>query len=271
MQVVDGSTLLRIELHGQHHAAGVEVIAHTLEQGKFRPGVLLAALGELGHAQDAAFDGLEIRQRQLGVDDVDVTQRIDVAADVHDVVVLETAHHHADGIGLADVGEKLVAQPLALRGAGDQPGDIDEFHGGGHHALRLDDLREPVEARVRHRHDTDVRIDGAERVVLRLDARLGQGVEQGGLAHVGQPDDTAFHAHIDSAGCVMRTITVCQRVWCAWRTLRYLMVCRSFIAASTSPARRRGRTSMAASIAWSISRRSSAVAGFSTWPVTSSL
>jgi hypothetical protein len=61
--------------------------------------------------------------------------------------------------------------------------------------LRLDDLRQPVEARVGNRHDTDVGIDGAERVVLRLDARLGKGIEQGGLADIGQSDDAAFYAH----------------------------------------------------------------------------
>jgi len=30
------------------------------------------------------------------------------------VIVLETAHDMGDGVSLADVGEKFVAQPLAL-------------------------------------------------------------------------------------------------------------------------------------------------------------
>src|SRR5690606_15792025 len=40
-----------------------------------------------------------------------------------------------------------------------------------------------------------VRLDGAEREVLRGDAGLGQGVEQGGLADVGQADDAAVESH----------------------------------------------------------------------------
>ena len=53
-----------------------------------------------------------------------------------------------------------------------------------------------VEARIRHRHAADIRLDGAERVVRRLRRRgRGQRVEQRGLAHVRQPDDAAVETH----------------------------------------------------------------------------
>ena len=65
--------------------------------------------------------------------------------------------------------------------------------------LRLDDLRQLREPRIGHLDDADVGLDGAEGIVLRGDARLGQRVEQGGLAHVGQSDDAAFQAHINSS------------------------------------------------------------------------
>ena len=55
----------------------------------------------------------------------------------------------------------------------------------------LRDLRERLEARVGHRDDADVRLDRAERIVRRLGlARARQGVEEGGLADVRQPDDS---------------------------------------------------------------------------------
>ena len=41
--------------------------------------------------------------------------------------------------------------------------------------------------------DADVRLDGAERIVLGRDAGLGERVEQGGLADVRQADDAALH------------------------------------------------------------------------------
>ena len=52
-----------------------------------------------------------------------------------------------------------------------------------------------VEPRIGHLHDADVRLDGAERIVLGRDAGLGERVEQGGLADVRQSDDAAFQTH----------------------------------------------------------------------------
>ena len=69
---------------------------------------------------------LEIGQHQFGLDGLDVGDRIDLALDMGDVVVLEAAHHMHDGVDLADGGEELVAEPLAFRGAAHQAGDIDE-------------------------------------------------------------------------------------------------------------------------------------------------
>ena len=65
----------------------------------------------------------------------------------------------------------------------------------GTQLLRLDDGREHGEARVGHRDDADVRIDGAEWIVGRRDAGLGQGIEEGRFADVGQADDAAFQSH----------------------------------------------------------------------------
>jgi hypothetical protein len=48
--------------------------------------------------------------------------------------------HH--GIGLADVGEELVAQAFALAGPGHQAGDVDELDDGRLDLLRLDDGRQ---------------------------------------------------------------------------------------------------------------------------------
>ena len=58
--------------------------------------------------------------------------RVDPALDVDHVVVVEGSHHLADGVGLADGRQELVAQPLALRGAPHDPGDVDERHRGRH-------------------------------------------------------------------------------------------------------------------------------------------
>src|SRR3546814_10592699 len=64
------------------------------------------------------------RQRQLGIDRLDVGDRVDPVVDVDDVVVLEAAHHVGDRIDLADVGEELVAKALAAGRARDEPCDV---------------------------------------------------------------------------------------------------------------------------------------------------
>src|SRR5690606_15490976 len=127
-------------------------------------------------------------EREFRVDDLDVGERIDLACDVDDVVVLEAAHDLHDGVGLADVAEELVAEAFAPGGAGDETGDVHELDGGRQGLLRLDDAGEHVEARVRHGHHADVRVDRAERIVLRGDFRLGERVEERRLADVGKAD-----------------------------------------------------------------------------------
>jgi hypothetical protein len=58
------------------------------------------------------------------------------------------------------------------------------------------DLGQGVQARLGHGDVAGVRLDRAERIVCGLRRRrLGQGVEQGGLADVGQADDRDFQSH----------------------------------------------------------------------------
>ena len=95
------------------------------------------------------------------------------------VRALETAHDVRDRIHLADVGEELVAETFAFGCPGDQAGDVDELDGRRDDLLRVCDCGQLLEPRIWHRHDPYVRVDGAERVVLRGDLRAGERVEQG--------------------------------------------------------------------------------------------
>ena len=146
-------------------------------------------------AVQALLDRAHVGQAQLGLDHLDVGDRVDLAGHVDHVLVIEAAHHVDDGVGFADVREELVAQALALARAGHQARDVDELDDGRHDALGLDDGRQRVEPRVGQLDDAHVRLDRAKGVVLCRDAGLREGIEEGGLAHVGQADDAAFEAH----------------------------------------------------------------------------
>ena len=157
---------------------------------------LLRLLDQIGHALLEAF---EIGEHQLGLDRLRVGDRIDPPLDMGDVAALEAAQHVDDRIDLADIAEELVAEPLAVRGAAHQPGNVDEFELGLDHLhLEAAIARDLLQARVGHGDAADIGLDRAEGIIGRLRRRrLGQRVEQGGLADIRQPDDSATKAHCD--------------------------------------------------------------------------
>ena len=101
-----------------------------------------------------------------------------------------------DGIRLADVGQELVAEALALAGALYKARNVHEFHDGRNGPLGLVHVRQNLQTGVRHGHDADVGVDRAERIVCGLCARLGQRIEKGALPDVGKAHDTEFHVVI---------------------------------------------------------------------------
>ncbi len=166
---------------------------HHLELG-LRLLVLAARL--LLGGGDPPLDAVEIGKEQLGLDRLGVADRIDRALDMGDVAVLEAAQDMGDRLDLADMGEELVAETLALRGAAHQAGDVDEFELGRHDLRRLAELRQDVEPRIRHGDAPDIGLDRAERVVRRLGRRgRGQRVEQRRFADIGQADNAAVETH----------------------------------------------------------------------------
>jgi hypothetical protein len=195
-QVADQRFLFIVQAQRTAGLAVVEAGLQLLQHGLAGDRVLLARLGGTLGAVQRLLHAFQIGQRQLGVDGVDVRDRVDPVVDVDDVVVLEAADHVGDRIHFPDMRQELVAQAFTTGRAGHQACDIDEFHGSRDDLLRLDDFSELIEAQVRHRHNAHVRLDGAEREVGRGDARLGKRIEQGGLADVRQADDAAFDAHI---------------------------------------------------------------------------
>jgi hypothetical protein len=87
---------------------------------------LVAALGALLDVDDALLEAFEVGQHQLGLDDLEIRDRVDTVLDVGDVVVDEAAGDEGHGVAVADIGQELVAQALALGRAAHQAGDVDE-------------------------------------------------------------------------------------------------------------------------------------------------
>ena len=113
------------------------------------------------------------------------------------ISVGETADHMGNRVDLANMPEKLVAEPFAAGSAADQPGDIDEFELGRDDLCRLGEARGDIEALVGNRHSPEIGLDRAERVIRRLRrGGRGQRVEQRGFADIGQSDNAATETHM---------------------------------------------------------------------------
>src|SRR5262249_15971152 len=106
------------------------------------------------------------------------------------------AQDMGDGVDLANMREELVAEPLALGGATDEPGDVDEFELGRHDLRGLAELRQDREPRVGDGDAADIRLDRAEGIVRCLSrGGRGQGIEKRRFADIRQADDAAVETH----------------------------------------------------------------------------
>ncbi len=115
----------------------------------------------------------KIGQCQFGGNGFNVRERVHAPIHMHHVLVFEATHYIHNGIGLANVGQKLVAKPLALACSCNQPGNVNKLHGGGHDALGRDDTRKLIKPGVGQFNNAGVGLDGAKGVVLGRNACLG--------------------------------------------------------------------------------------------------
>ena len=66
-----------------------------------------------------------------------VPHRVHTAIHMGDIGVIEAAEHMQDSVGLADIGQELVAEALTLAGALDKAGDIDYLHRCRHYPFGM--------------------------------------------------------------------------------------------------------------------------------------
>ena len=184
--------------HGAHRLARLQRDDHLLEPRLLGDRVLVAAACLAHDAVEPPLGLLEVGVDQLGLDRRDVAQRVDAALGVDDAAVRVRAHDVQQRVGLADVGQELVAQALALVGAGHQAGDVVEGDRVPDDLRGLDRVGDLVHALVLDRDDGDVGLDRRERVVGRLGGDARERAEQRGLAGVGHADDPDLHRHRSS-------------------------------------------------------------------------
>ena len=159
---------------------------------------MLVELGLASGLVETLLHRLQVGEGQLDLHHAQVIQGIRGAGDV---VVDERPEHEHDGVDLADVGEELVAQALALRGALDEPADVDDFHGSVHEHLGLAHRAQALDALVGYLGHADVGVLGGEGVWRSERAPTSESVVQRALARVGETDQAeAFHSAREATG-----------------------------------------------------------------------
>ena len=156
-----------------------------------------AGAGGFSGLRDPAFEYFEIRKDKLQIDGLDIPRGIDGAVDMDHVLILKAAYDVHDRVAFAYIGKKLVTEALALRRAPDKACDIDKIHGGRRCLAGMAERRKKREPLIRHRHDADIRVDRAERVVRRFRTRLRQRIKQRALPDVRESYDSEFHILTD--------------------------------------------------------------------------
>ena len=182
--------------HRARRAPGLQRLDHLASQRLLGHRRAVAALARAHDAIQPALGLLEVGQHQLGLDRLDVGQRVDAAIGVHDVVRRGGRGRRARSRrSRGCCARKRLPSPSPWWAPATRPAmswksivsctSSEAPHGVGHR----------LQPRVVDRHDGDVGLDRREGVVGGLGAGPGERVEQRGLARVGQPDDADAHAH----------------------------------------------------------------------------
>ena len=111
-----------------------------------------------------------------------------------DVVILKAAHHMDNGVYLPDMGEKFVAQTLALGRTLDQSCNVHKLNGGRREFVRVVHFCQLVQPFIRHADHTHIRLYCAKGVVGALGACVCNGVKKCTFANIWQTYDTKFHS-----------------------------------------------------------------------------
>ena len=113
-----------------------------------------------------------------------------------DIAVVEAAEHMEDRIGLADIGQELVAEAFAFAGAPYEAGYINDIDCCRDCPFRLAHFGQHLKPLVRDVGGSEIRLDCTEREVGALGLAGAYAIEECRFADVRQSDDSTFKRHI---------------------------------------------------------------------------
>src|SRR3990167_9073546 len=96
-----------------------------------------------------------------------------------------------NGVNLPDMRQEFIAQSFPFGSVFYQSGNIIKLNNSRNNLFSFDDFSQYRQTLIRHFHYTDIRLDGAERIIGRFGyLPFEKGIKEGRLAHIRQPDDS---------------------------------------------------------------------------------
>ena len=135
------------------------------------------------------FNEFDILQAQLLADDIEISHRVNVTLNVNDLCIIEAPHDLKDRVDSADVRQECISQSGTRRGPAGQTGNVVDGQVGGDSRCGLVVFAQPVIALVRNNDARLFRVNGRVGEVGGVtQRRLGDGLEQGRFADIGEAD-----------------------------------------------------------------------------------
>src|SRR5438045_6302941 len=94
------------------------------DDGTFNDCCFFAGVQLLLYSVASLLQRSEVRQHELGIDDLDIANWINVRADVMNVGICKTTHHLHDRLDFANMMEELITEPFTGARAFDESSDI---------------------------------------------------------------------------------------------------------------------------------------------------
>ena len=188
---------LKLLLGVEGHAAGVLALLKrglvSLQNGDQSLCVLVASSGYLLLLSELTLYRFEVFELQFSVYYLLVFYWIDgCSALSHHVVIIKAAYHMYDGVTLAYVSKKLIAQSFAFRRTLYEAGNVYYLAGSRYYSARMNNLGELRKALVGHGNNAKIRLYRTERKVCCLCFCTAQAVEKGRLSNVWKAYNTTF-------------------------------------------------------------------------------
>lgn len=172
--------------------AGLEVLNDLLDSGLLHEKVLhlerlTTTAGLLLVVLEVLLGELDVLDAELLVDDLQVTDGVDITLDVDDLGIVEATNDLEDGIDGANVGQERISKTSTSRGTTGQTSNVVDGKVGRDARLGLVLLAKPVEAVIGNDDTRLLGVDGSVGEVGRVTERaLGDGLEQRRFTYVGE-------------------------------------------------------------------------------------